>query len=56
MDLNVALPLASSILSFVFAAFLVDQWRARRRPYQLIWTIGMRWRFTGRVVRHRAEA
>jgi hypothetical protein len=43
MDLNVALPFASSILSFVFAAFLVDQWRARRRPYQLIWAIGMLW-------------
>jgi hypothetical protein len=43
MNLNVALPLASSILSFIFAAFLVDQWRARRRPYQLIWAIGLLW-------------
>ena len=43
MDPNVALPLASSTLSFVFAAFLIDQWRERRRPYQLIWAIGMLW-------------
>ena len=43
MNLNVALPFASSVLSFVFAAFLIDQWRERRRPYQLIWAIGMLW-------------
>jgi hypothetical protein len=40
---NVALPLASSLLSFVFTVFLIDQWRERRRPYQLIWAIGMLW-------------
>ena len=43
MDLNVVLPLASSTLSFLFAAALLDQWRERRRPYQLIWAIGMLW-------------
>jgi hypothetical protein len=43
MDLNVVLPLSSSILSFVFAVLLIDQWRERRRPYQLIWAIGMLW-------------
>jgi len=43
VDLNVVLPLASSLLSFVFAVFLLDQWRERRRPYQLVWTIGMLW-------------
>jgi hypothetical protein len=43
MDPNVALPFTSSLLSFVFAAFLIDQWRERRRPYQLIWAIGMLW-------------
>ncbi|HEX2754029.1 MAG TPA: hypothetical protein VHM48_01125 [Candidatus Limnocylindrales bacterium] len=43
MDMNVALPFASSTLSFVFGAFLLDQWRTRRRPYQLIWAIGMLW-------------
>ncbi len=43
MNLNVALPFASSLLSFVFAIFLFDQWRERRRPYQLVWAIGMLW-------------
>jgi hypothetical protein len=43
MEPNVVLPLTSSLLSFVFALFLLDQWLERRRPYQLIWTIGMLW-------------
>ncbi len=43
MDPNVVLPLSSSLLSFVFAIFLVDQWLERRRPYQLIWVFGMLW-------------
>ena len=43
MDPNVVLPLCSSILSFVFFVFLIDQWRERRRPYQLVWAIGMLW-------------
>ena len=43
MQPNVVLPLLSSTLSFVFALFLLDQWLERRRPYQLIWTIGMVW-------------
>jgi hypothetical protein len=43
MDPNVALPFSSSVLSFVFAALLIDQWRERRRAYQLIWAIGMLW-------------
>lgn len=43
MNFNVVLPLASSVLSFVFSAFLLDQWLDRRRPYQLIWAIGMLW-------------
>ena len=41
MEPNVFLPFASSLLSFVFALFLLDQWRERRKPYQLIWTLGM---------------
>jgi hypothetical protein len=40
---NALLPLLSSVLSFVFALFLLDQWLERRRSYQLIWTIGMVW-------------
>ena len=43
MDPNIALPFSSSVLSFVFAALLFDQWRDRRRPYQLIWAVGMLW-------------
>src|SRR3989304_1566475 len=43
MDPNVALPLGASVLSFIFAILLTAQWRERRRPYQLIWAIGMTW-------------
>lgn len=43
MDPNVVLPLCSSLLSFVFFVFLIDQWRVRRRPYQLVWAVGMLW-------------
>jgi hypothetical protein len=43
MQPNVLLPLLSSVLSFVFALFLLDQWLERRRSYQLVWTIGMAW-------------
>lgn len=43
MDSHVLLPLLSSTLSFVFALFLLDQWRERRRSYQLTWAIGMVW-------------
>jgi hypothetical protein len=41
VDPNVVLPLASSVVSFVFAAFVLDQWLRRRRAYQLVWTIGL---------------
>jgi hypothetical protein len=43
VDLNVILPFLSSALSFVFAAFVGDQWLRRRQPYQLVWTIGLLW-------------
>ncbi|MFN2484893.1 MAG: hypothetical protein ABR509_08235 [Candidatus Limnocylindria bacterium] len=43
MDPNVILPLLSSVVSFVFAALVLDQWLRRRRPYQLVWTIGLLW-------------
>ena len=43
MNLNVVLPFASSALSFLFFVLLIDQWRERRRPYQLVWAIGMLW-------------
>ena len=43
MDPNILLPFASSMLSFVFFVLLIDQWRERRRPYQLVWALGMLW-------------
>ena len=39
--MSVALPAATSILAFLFGIALLDQWRERRRAYQLIWAIGM---------------
>jgi hypothetical protein len=41
--LNVLLPLSSSVLSFVFAAMVFDQWWQRRRAFQLVWTLGLLW-------------
>ena len=41
--LNVVLPLGSSLLSFVFAAMVVDQWVQRRQAFQLVWAIGLLW-------------
>jgi hypothetical protein len=43
LDLNVVLPLLSSVLAFGFAAMVGDQWVRRRQPYQLVWTIGLLW-------------
>jgi len=43
MNLNVVLPLCSSVLSFVFFVLLVDQWRTRRKAHQAAWAIGMLW-------------
>jgi hypothetical protein len=43
VDLNVILPFLSSALSFIFAAFVGDQWLRRRQPYQLVWTVGLLW-------------
>jgi hypothetical protein len=43
VNFNVVLPLCSSLLSLIFCALLVDQWRERRRSYQAAWAIGMLW-------------
>ncbi len=43
MNPNVVLPFLSSLLSFIFAAMVGDQWLRRRQPYQLVWTIGLLW-------------
>lgn len=41
--MNVVLPLISTIISFVFATLVFDQFLNRRKPYQLVWTIGCIW-------------
>ena len=41
--MHVVLPLLSSLLSFLFAAMVFDQWRQRRRSFQLVWAIGLLW-------------
>jgi hypothetical protein len=38
---RILLPALTSILALVFAVALFDQWRERRQPFQLIWTVGM---------------
>jgi len=38
---NTVLPLGSSVLSFVFAAMVLDQWWQRRHSFQLVWAIGL---------------
>jgi hypothetical protein len=40
---NLLLPLASSAVSFVFAALVFTQWTQRRRSFQLVWAIGLLW-------------
>lgn len=35
------IPLVSAIVSLVFALAVLDQFFARRKPYQLVWTIGL---------------
>jgi len=35
------IPLLSSIVSLIFAITVLDQYFARRKPYQLIWAIGL---------------
>jgi hypothetical protein len=39
--MTIVLPAITSLLAFVFAIALIDQWRERRQPFQLIWAIGM---------------
>jgi hypothetical protein len=40
---NVILPFLASALSFLFASLVFAQWLARRRSFQLVWTIGLLW-------------
>ncbi len=41
MDANVLLPAITAVLAGIFFVALLDQWRTRRRGYQLIWAMGM---------------
>jgi len=41
MDANVLIPAVTAVLAGIFAVLLVDQWRTRRRGYQIIWGLGM---------------
>jgi hypothetical protein len=43
VNFNVVLPFCSSLLSFIFFALLLGQWRERRRSYQAVWALGMLW-------------
>lgn len=43
MDAQVLLPLVSALISLVFAALVLDQYARRRRPYQLVWSLGLVW-------------
>ena len=39
--MNTVVPLLASLVSLVFALLVLDQYRARRRPYQLVWGTGL---------------
>jgi hypothetical protein len=39
--LNVALPLLTAVVSFAMAGMVLDQWRQRRRGFQLVWGVGL---------------
>lgn len=39
--MNVAIPLVSTVVSLIFAVTVLDQFFAQRKPYQLIWAIGL---------------
>ena len=39
--MSVFLPALTAVLAFIFSLALLDQWRERRRAYQLVWSIGM---------------
>ncbi|MGI8564047.1 MAG: hypothetical protein ACR2MZ_10980 [Candidatus Dormibacter sp.] len=41
--MNVLLPSLSSLVSFVFAGLVLQQWARRRRSFQLVWAVGLLW-------------
>jgi hypothetical protein len=40
---NTLLPLLTSLASFALAALVLDQWRRRRRSFQIVWGLGLLW-------------
>ncbi|MDP2953294.1 MAG: hypothetical protein Q8O76_08285 [Chloroflexota bacterium] len=45
--MNLALPFLSSLVSLVFALAVLDQFFGRRKPYQLVWALGLLFYFAG---------
>ncbi len=43
MSLPILLPLGTTALGLLFAAMLLAQWLERRKPYQLVWGLGLLW-------------
>ena len=41
MDSNVLIPAVTAVVAGIFALALLDQWRTRRRAYQIVWALGM---------------
>jgi hypothetical protein len=41
MQADVFLPAATAVMALAFSVALLDQWRQRRHPFQLIWAVGM---------------
>lgn len=41
--MSAVLPVLTSLLAFLFAIMLLDQWRERRHAFQLVWAAGMTW-------------
>ena len=39
--MSVLLPALTSFLALLMAIALLDQWRDRRQPFQLVWALGM---------------
>ena len=39
--MSVVLPAVTSLIALFFALALLDQWRERRQPFQLVWALGM---------------
>lgn len=45
--MNTFLPFVSTLVTLAFACVVLDQYVARRRPYQLVWSLGLLWFFLG---------